>query len=98
MPCRADRAEEAKALRAAQHLPVNGQTLFTVGVEEEPRRAVAVGGIDVLLPQVDGLEHVAVSVDNVVRPTHGYLNSPRDRAENRRGPNASYRSYRLSAG
>src|SRR5947208_16518994 len=49
-------------------------TLFrslAVGVDDHPRRALAIGGVDVLLPDVDRLEDVSVGVDDVVRARHG---------------------------
>src|SRR5439155_10148278 len=42
-----------------------------VGVDDHSRRAVAIGGIDVGVEEVDGFEHVSIGVDHVVRACHG---------------------------
>src|SRR5207249_9338426 len=71
----ADRPDDAEALRAAQHLALDEQALLAVGVHDEPRRAVTVGRVDVLVPDVHRLEHMSIGVDDVVRARHGSLPS-----------------------
>ena len=66
----ADGPDDAEALRAAQHLALHAQALLAVRVDEEARRALAVGGVDVLLPQVERLEHVPIGVDDVIGASH----------------------------
>src|SRR5436309_1319406 len=68
---RADRADHAEALLAAEHLTLDVQALLAIRVAHDPRRAIAELGIDVLVPDVDGLEHVTVGVDDVVGSRHG---------------------------
>jgi hypothetical protein len=66
----ADAADEAEPFRAAEDLALDEQTLLAVGVDDHLRRALAIGRIDVLLPDVDRLEDVTVGVDDVVRARH----------------------------
>ena len=67
----ADGPDDAEALLAAQHLLLDEQPLLAVGVDDDARGALAVGGIDVLVPDVHRLEHVSIGVDDVVRAGHG---------------------------
>src|SRR5262245_5399990 len=48
------------------------QALLAVLVDVEPQRAVAMSRVNVLLPEVEGVEHVSVGVDDVVRGTHDW--------------------------
>src|SRR5436309_5018006 len=56
--------------RITQQLAFDAQALLAIVVDDEPRPALAEFGIDVLVPQVEGLEDVAVGVDYVVRARH----------------------------
>src|SRR5262249_26783089 len=67
----ADPADEAEALGTSQNLALDEQSLLAVGVDDHPRLAFAVLGIDVLVPDIDRLEDVSVRVDDVVRARHG---------------------------
>ena len=67
----ADPADETEPFRAAQDLAFDEEPLLAVGVDDHPRRALAIRGVDVLLPDVDRLEDVSVGVDDVVRARHG---------------------------
>jgi hypothetical protein len=67
----ADRADDVHAFLAAQHLPLDEETFLAVRVHDHPRGAVSVARVDVLVPHVQRLEHVPISVDDVVRASHG---------------------------
>jgi hypothetical protein len=69
----ADGADHVEALLAPEHLPLDEQAFLAVGVDDHPGGALAVGGIDVLVPDVHRFEHVAVGVDDVVGASHGDL-------------------------
>src|SRR4029450_2847800 len=49
------------------------EPLLAVGVHDDARSALAVGGIDVLVPDVHRLQHMSVGVDHVVGACHGNL-------------------------
>src|SRR5206468_9240973 len=86
-----DPADETEALRAPQDLALDEQPFLAVGVDDHPRRAGAVCGIDVLVPDVDRLEDVSVGVDDVVGARHDQSPlppedyAPRSRSQGRRG-------------
>src|SRR5262249_26857534 len=67
----ADRADHAEAFLAAEHLTLDVEPLLAVRVPHDAWRAIPEFGIDVLVPDVDGLEDVAVGVDDVVGTRHG---------------------------
>src|SRR5262249_29776801 len=69
---RADRADEAEPLRAAEDLVFDQQPLLAVGVDDETGRSLAKRGVDVLVPEIERLQYVTVGVDDVVRTTHGW--------------------------
>src|SRR5207245_2823830 len=56
--------------RITQQLAFDAQAFLAIVVDDEPRPALAEFGIDVLVPQVEGLEDVAVGVDCVVLARH----------------------------
>src|SRR2546427_266063 len=56
--------------RITQQLAFDAQAFLAIVVDDEPRPALAEFGIDVLVPQVEGLEDVAVCVDCVVLARH----------------------------
>src|ERR1700704_3399170 len=58
----ADGTQAADPPRIAQHLAFDAQAFLAVFVDDEPRPALAEFGIDVLVPQVEGLEDVTVGV------------------------------------
>src|SRR4029077_16255431 len=66
----ADGTEAADTPGIAQQLAFDAQAFLAVVVDDEPRPALAELGIDVLVPQVEWLEDVAVCVDDVVRARH----------------------------
>jgi len=74
---------QAAGQRRRRHILLDAQPLLAVGIDDHPRRAVAVGGIDVLVPDVDRLEYVSIGVDDVVPARH---------AQSPFGPEASMRS------
>ncbi len=67
-----DRADDAEALRAAEDLALYEQAFLAVGVDDDPGRAIAEARVDVLVPQVHGLEDVTVGVDDLVGTRHGW--------------------------
>ncbi len=67
----ADGADHVEALLAAQHLPLHEQPFLAVGVDDHAGGAVAVAGIEVLVPEIHRLEDVTVGVDDVVGAGHG---------------------------
>src|SRR3989449_5840077 len=66
----ADGPQAADPPRIAQQLALDAEAFLTVVVDDEPRPALAEFGTDVRVPQVEGLEDVAVGVDYVVRAGH----------------------------
>jgi hypothetical protein len=68
---RPDATEPSQALRVAEDLAFDEQTLLAVLVEDHARRPLAKRGIHVAVPDVDGLEDVTVCVDDLVRTCHG---------------------------
>ena len=91
----ADGTQAADAPRIAQQLALDAQALLAVVVDDEPWPALAECGIDVLVPQVERLEDVAVGVDNVIGAGHRHslrgsvgscfmLPQPRQRRESER--------------
>ena len=66
----ADRAEAANAARIAQKLALDGEAFLAVVVDDEPRPAFTERGVDVVIPQSERLENVAVGVDNIVCACH----------------------------
>ena len=66
----ADRAECAKSPAAAKFFAIDAQTLFAVFVNKQARRPITERPIDVVLPQIERLEDVAVGIDDIVRTTH----------------------------
>ena len=67
---RADPADPAHALLAPEHLLLDQQHLLAVAVDHQLRRTVAVGRIEIVLPQGERLQNVAVGVDDVVGASH----------------------------
>ena len=68
---RADPADAAHALLAPEHLLLDQQPLLAVGVDHELRGAVAVGRIEIVFPQGERLQDMAVGVDHIVCAGHG---------------------------
>jgi hypothetical protein len=69
----ADGPDDPEAFLAPQHLLADLEPLLAVGVHDDARSALAVGGIDVLVPDVHRLQHMSVGVDHVVGACHGSL-------------------------
>src|SRR5580693_6694447 len=67
---RADRAECAKPPASAKRLAIDAQALLAVLVDEEARRPIPKRRIDIVLPEVEWLEDVAVGIDDIVRAIH----------------------------
>src|SRR5262249_48164984 len=67
-----DGADHAETLRATEDLALDQQAFLAVGVDDDPRRAISEAGVDVLVPQVHGLEDVTVGVDDLVGTRHGW--------------------------
>src|SRR2546426_4641738 len=67
-----DGADDAEALRAAEDLALYEQAFLAVGVDDDPGRAIPEARVDVLVPQVHGLEDVTVGVDDLVGTRHGW--------------------------
>src|SRR5262245_43619330 len=67
-----DGADHAEALGAAEDLALDEQAFLAVGVDDDPRRPVAEARVDVLVPQVYGLEDVTVGVDDLVGTRHAW--------------------------
>ena len=65
-----DRAEAADPPRIAQHFALDGEALLAVLVDGKPRPALAELGIDVVLPEIERLQDVAVGIDRVVGESH----------------------------
>ena len=84
-PCRAPTADRAGAaetgLGAAEDLLLDDQALLAVGVLDQPRRPVAESRVDVMVPQIERLEHMAIGIDDVIGATHQRF--PRDLIEDR---------------
>ena len=51
-------------------LPSTREPFLAVVVDDEPRPAFAERGIDVVIPEIERLENVAVGVDNIIGPCH----------------------------
>ena len=51
-------------------LPSTVRRLLAVVVDDEPRSAFTERGVDVVIPQCQRLENVAIGVDNIVCPCH----------------------------
>ena len=68
---RADAAQSAHALFAAEDFLLDHQPLFAVLIDHQPRCAVAEGGVHVIVPERQRLQDVAVGVDDVVGSAHG---------------------------
>src|SRR5206468_10956950 len=68
---RADPADPAHALLAAEHLLLD-QQLFLAGfvVGDEPRRPVAEFRVHIFGPQIERLQDVPIGVDDVVGAAH----------------------------
>ena len=67
----ADGPDDAEALLAAQHLPLDEEALLAVGVDDRSGAPARERRVDVLVPDVHRFEHVAVGVDDVVSACHG---------------------------
>src|ERR1700751_1707519 len=74
---RADRAECAKPPASAKRLAIDAQAFLAVLVDEEARCAIPKRRIDIILPEVDRLEDVAVGIDGMVSRIHNQLLSGR---------------------
>ena len=72
LPC-ADPADPAHTLPAAEDLLLDQQPLLAVLVDDELGRAVAKGRVDVVVPQSERLQDMAVRIDDVVYATHDLL-------------------------
>jgi hypothetical protein len=70
---RADPADPAHALPAAEDLLLDQQPLLTVLVDHELGRPVAKSRVDVVVPQGERLQDMAVRIDDVVYATHDLL-------------------------
>jgi hypothetical protein len=66
----ANGTQRAKAPAPAKRPAVDAQTLLAVLVDKQARRPVTKARIDILLPQIQGLQDVAVGIDDVVDATH----------------------------
>ena len=66
----ADRAERAKTSASAKSPAVDAQTLLAVVVDKQARCPVTKARIDVVLPQIQRLQDVAVGIDDIVGATH----------------------------
>ena len=67
----ADGAQAADPPRVAQQLALDAEALLAVLVDDEARPALAEFGVDVVVPEVERLEDVAIRVHHVVRARHG---------------------------
>src|ERR1700724_17116 len=65
-----DRAERAKTPAPTKFLAVDPQTLLAVFVDKQARRPIPKRWIDVVHPQIEWFEDVAVGIDDVVRAIH----------------------------
>ncbi len=65
-----DRAEAADPARIAEQFALDLEALLAVLVDDKPRPALAVLGIDVFVPEVERLQNVAVGIDDVVGSSH----------------------------
>ena len=68
-----DRAERSEALAPSKRHAIDAQALLAVLVDKQARRAIAKRRIDVVLPQIQRLEDMPVSIDDVVSATHTQL-------------------------
>ena len=67
----ANGADETEAGRPAQHLTFQPQALFAVGVNKQLRGALAVGGLHILVPQIERLQHMSIRVNDTIAASHG---------------------------
>ena len=68
---RADPADPADADAAiADHVLLDDKALLPVVPFDDARRAIAEFWVDVFVPEIEGLENVAVRIDNVVSACH----------------------------
>ena len=67
---RADPADPAHTLLASEHLLLDEQPLLAVAVDHQLRRAVAVGRVEIVIPQSERLQYVAVGIDHIVSARH----------------------------
>src|SRR6185369_14765391 len=67
----ADPADAAHPLLAAEELPLDVE-LFLAGlrIDDKTRRAVAILGIHVFVPEIERLQDVTIGVDDVVDAAH----------------------------
>src|ERR1700749_1778988 len=63
----ANRAERSKALAPAKRLALDTQPLLTILIYKKPRRPITKTRIDVVLPQIQRLEDMAVGIDDIIR-------------------------------
>ena len=66
----ADRPQAADAARITQQLAFDGEPFLAVVVDDEPRPAFPERGLDIVVPQRERLENVAVGVDGFIGPCH----------------------------
>src|SRR5262249_42598685 len=66
----AGRAEAGDAAGISEQLPLDAHALLAVAVDDDLWPALAIGGIDVFLPEREGFEDVSVGVDGVVGASH----------------------------
>src|SRR6266478_8775629 len=65
-----DRTEAADPARIAQQLAFDAKAFLAVFVDDKPRPALAKFRVDVLVPQIERLEHVTIGIDRVVGESH----------------------------
>src|SRR5262249_46175643 len=63
-------ADAAEARTATQNLLLQQQALFAVLVLHQLGRALAIGGIHVIVPEREWLQHVSVGIDHLVVAVH----------------------------
>jgi hypothetical protein len=59
------------ALAVANRLLLDNEALFAVFAFHYSRRPVAKSRVDVILPEIEWLENVAVGIDDVINASHG---------------------------
>jgi hypothetical protein len=72
-PCRAPTADPAHTLPAAEDLFLDQQPLLAVLIDDELGRPIAERRVDVVVPQCERLQYMAVRIDDVVNATHDLL-------------------------
>ena len=75
----ANRAEAADPTGVAEQLALHAETFFTVFIDHKARPAIVKHRIYVLVPQIERLEDVTVSIDGLIGVGHGRF--PHQRAD-----------------